>query len=176
MTDTSSLHGYGFKEGHPCHGARCRSWTSDVSLFDLRCSREPTGGSYVGGSEFTRTLVTSGSADGLPVRRVWPIAPAGLTPALSVLMRPLRDAFSRCAMRIRCGELARSSAVWNAKDTPLRPPRRCTRFCADMAVSRSRRGALASHIGGSRSPHRTCCGRWTSKVGWRWQMGCAATL
>src|SRR5947199_2320844 len=84
MTDASSLHGFGCKEGHPCHGARCRLWTNEVSLFDLRCSRGPTGGSYVGGSAFTRTRVTSGSADGLAVRRVWPIARAGLTQALSV--------------------------------------------------------------------------------------------
>ena len=53
MVDTSSLHGIGLQGGHPCHGERCRLWSSDASLYGSRCRKERIGGSCADGSGFS---------------------------------------------------------------------------------------------------------------------------
>src|SRR6202034_3969296 len=54
------MHGIGFQGGLPCRGARCRRWTSGVSLSGWRGRKERTGASCAGGSGFMLTPATSG--------------------------------------------------------------------------------------------------------------------
>ena len=141
MTDTSSLHGFGLQGGHPCRGARCRSWTSGVSLFDWRCRKGRTGASCAGGSGSILTPATSGSAAGRPMKSSRIVRGVRIR-ARRGPQRRSRSAFLRCATPIRPGERARSRAALSAMDWPVRCLRRCTRFCAGMAGSLRRRAGL----------------------------------
>ena len=114
MADTSSLHGLGFQGGGPCHGKRCRSWSSDASLFVWRCRRERTGGSCAGGSAFIPRPATSGLSGGRLASASLPIARAGRMRARGAAARRWKRACSPCATPIRPGARARSPAAWSA--------------------------------------------------------------
>src|SRR6185295_16878189 len=134
MTDTSSLHGIGCKEAHPCHGKRCRLWSSDESSYGLRCRPERIGGSCAGGLGFIRILATSGSIASPEAMGSWQIDRAGHTRALDAVMRPLRLTCWTYARPIQPGAHARSRAALKTKGQIHRRLRPCTRFCSGMVL------------------------------------------